>query len=109
MVVRRYGTGIHLRGTIFVAASAIAGGSAAWTAVHQLGHEANVRDCQTKCLNPRQMLLVGECGDLPAQLIESFVQVEHPTAFADVGRPPLGNGGDSATRFLGGCRSATAA
>ena len=53
MVVRGYCTGIHLRGTVLVAACTVASRSAAWTAVHQLGHEANVCDGQTKRLNPR--------------------------------------------------------
>lgn len=64
------------------------------------GHEADVRDGQPQRFDARQPLLVGECGYFAAQLVERFVQVEHATALANVGRPPLGDGSDATARLL---------
>lgn len=72
-------------------------------AVHQLRHEADVGNGQPQRLDAGQAFLVGECGNFAAQLIESLVQVEHPTAFSDIRCSSLGDGSDSASGFLGRC------
>lgn len=69
-------------------------------AAQEFRHEANVGDGQTKRLDARQSLLVGESGHLAAQLVERLVQVEHATPLADVGCASLCHRGDTASRLL---------
>lgn len=66
----------------------------------QLAHEADVRYRQAQRLDSRQPLFVRERRDFSPQLVESFVQVEHSAAFANVGGAPLGDGGDATAGFL---------
>lgn len=60
----------------------------------QVGHEGDVDDGQAERVDARQPLLVGEGGDFPPQLIERFVQAEHPLPLAHVGRLSLDHGDD---------------
>lgn len=106
MVVGWHCTWVDLRGSVFMAASRV--GTTPWAAVHQLGHEADVGNGQPQRLDAGQTLFVGECGNFAAQLIESLVQVEHPTAFSDIRRSSLGDWGDSASGLLRRCGVSTA-
>lgn len=77
------------------------------TGGQNLGHKADVRDGQPQRFDARQPFLVGERGHLAAQLVERLVQIEHAPALANVGRPPLSDGGDATARLL--CSAAAAA
>lgn len=70
------------------------------------GHESDVRDGQPQRFDARQSLLVGERGHFAAQLVERLVQIEHATALANVGCPPLGDGGDATASLLCGVAAA---
>ena len=52
-------------------------------------HEADVGHGQAQGLDARQTLFVVEGGETLAELVEGGVQVEHPSAFPDVGRLAL--------------------
>lgn len=106
MVVRRNRccTGINLRRSVFVASSM----PTTRTAIHQLCHEGDVGDGQTQGLYPRQTLLVSKRWHFASQLVKSFVQVEHPAAFANICSSSLGYRSDPSPGLLGRGRHAAA-
>ena len=59
---------------------------------NDLIHKGNVRDGQTEGFDPRQTFLIGERWHFASQLVKRFVQVEHATSLADVGRTTLRHG-----------------
>ncbi len=89
-------------------------GSGRWWRVWFVGfvandliHKGNVSDGQTEGFDPRQTFLIGERWHFASQLVKRFVQVEHATSLADVGRTTLRHGRHSFP-FLGRRRWQTA-
>jgi len=68
----------------------------------QLRHESYVGDGQTEGFDAGEPFFVSEGGHLAAQLVEGLIQVEHPSAFADIGSSPLGHAGHPAAGLLRG-------
>jgi len=68
----------------------------------QLRHESYVGDGQTESFYAGKSFFVSEGGHLAAQFVEGLVQVEHPSAFADIGSSPLSHASHPAAGFLWG-------
>lgn len=94
--------GINLWRSIFVAdtAAPTAATSPRTCPIHQFRHKSDVGNGQSQGLNPWQSLLISKSWNFPTELVESFVQVEHPSAFPNIGRPSLGDWGYSTPCFL---------